>query len=187
MHINVLMCIVVIDGGNVRFSITRTGAVASAVAKILKHPEQTKNRALFVHEAVVTQNQLIAHGEHVLASLPTESPISAQITPKAIDSDLAEPLALSAHANNSTDPLEWILPCINLSIWAKDEPCRFVQTDNELLGIKELDEAELNNMLYAEMKAAAEKLGFKETADGNKIEAEKAFEEGKRKLVEAEV
>jgi len=171
----------------VPFSVTRTGAVATAVAQILKHPQQTKNRALFIHEAIVTQNQLIAHGERILASLPTESLSSAQITPKAISSDIAEPLALSAHANGVADPLDWILPCINLSIWSKDEPCRFLQTDNEILGIKELGDAELSAMLDTEMTAAAEKLGAKSTASEYRIEAEKAFEEGKRKLVETEV
>ena len=48
------------DGGERKFSTTRLETVGKAVAGVLKNAEETKNRVVFVHEAVVTQNQLAA-------------------------------------------------------------------------------------------------------------------------------
>ncbi|KIW99483.1 uncharacterized protein Z518_11222 [Rhinocladiella mackenziei CBS 650.93] len=49
----------IFDGGDRKFSTTTLAGVAKAVVGIFSHLEQTKNRFVFVHEAVVTQNQLI--------------------------------------------------------------------------------------------------------------------------------
>jgi nucleoside-diphosphate-sugar epimerase len=49
------------NGGDVRFSATRLEDVASAVVGVLGNLEGTRNRLVYVHSAVVTQNQLIGY------------------------------------------------------------------------------------------------------------------------------
>lgn len=46
------------DGGEHRFGVTRLAAVAQAVVGVLRHPEETKNRSVYVQEAAVTSEYL---------------------------------------------------------------------------------------------------------------------------------
>ncbi|KAI5812943.1 putative isoflavone reductase like protein P3 [Pyronema omphalodes] len=54
------------DGGERRFSATLLGDVGKAVVGVLMHPEETKNRLVYVHSAVLTQNQLVGVYEKLL-------------------------------------------------------------------------------------------------------------------------
>ncbi|KAK5087005.1 hypothetical protein LTR05_004176 [Lithohypha guttulata] len=47
------------DGGDVPFSTTRLSTIGKAVVGIIENQEATKNRAVFIHDAVVTQKRLI--------------------------------------------------------------------------------------------------------------------------------
>lgn len=47
------------DGGDSKFSVTTLTGVAKAVVGVFRHLEETKNRHILVHEAVVSQNQII--------------------------------------------------------------------------------------------------------------------------------
>ncbi|KAK3384103.1 oxidoreductase CipA-like protein [Lasiosphaeria ovina] len=46
------------NGGNTPFSVTTLKTIATALVFISKNLEATKNRAVFVHDAAITQNQL---------------------------------------------------------------------------------------------------------------------------------
>ncbi len=48
------------DAGNVNFSTTSTTSIGRAIAVALKKSEQTKNWNIFVHDAINTQQQLVA-------------------------------------------------------------------------------------------------------------------------------
>ncbi|KIW10212.1 hypothetical protein PV08_11173 [Exophiala spinifera] len=49
----------VYDGGDVPNSVTTLDTIAKAVVAVITHPEETRNRHVFVHDAAVTQNQLM--------------------------------------------------------------------------------------------------------------------------------
>jgi hypothetical protein len=51
------------NGGDVKFSTTTLKSIGTAVAGVVAHLPETKNRAVFVQDAVVTQNQLIAYAK----------------------------------------------------------------------------------------------------------------------------
>lgn len=51
--------ITVYNGGNTPFSVTTLSTIAKAIVAILKNLEATENRPIFIHDAAITQNQLI--------------------------------------------------------------------------------------------------------------------------------
>ena len=51
----------VFDGGDVPFSVTVVDDIGRAVAAVLLRAERFKNEFVFVHSAIVTQNQLLAY------------------------------------------------------------------------------------------------------------------------------
>jgi hypothetical protein len=147
--------LVVIDGGDVSFSVSRTSAVGDAVAAILKRlerPQDTVNRAVFVHECVTTHNKLIAHAERLLFSSGTGFSRVATFSMTSIDSVSAEKTAWEAFYRPAVDALDWTLPFINFSIWSGRELYHFADTDNKLLEIQVLQGAELDALLYEELK-----------------------------------
>lgn len=134
--------------------------MGDAVAAILTRPQKTKNRALFIHEGITTQNQLIAHVERRLPSTDARHSLRPAFGITDIEGATAEESAWKAFHRRDADPLEWVLPFINLSIWSGDAPCRFVETDNELLGIRVLEGAELDAVLCEEVDRAARVFGL---------------------------
>jgi hypothetical protein len=152
--------LIVIDGGSVPFSITCTSAAGDAVAAILTRPQTTMSCAVFVHEAVTTQNKLIAHAERLLFQVA-----------QAPRSDLHSPSpASTAH---------------QLSIWSGRELCHFADTDNELLGIRVIQGAELDALLRKDVAKAGKACGLLgEYGRSEVLEAEaracRALETGQR-------
>lgn len=143
--------------------------MGDAVAAMLTRPQETKNRAVFIHEGITTQNQLIAHVERRFPSTDARPGSAPAFGITNIDGAAAENSAWKAFYRTDADPLEWVLPFINLSIWSGDAPCRFVETDNELLGIRVLEGAELDAVLCEEVDRAAEAFGL--VGDCSRIEA----------------
>lgn len=150
----------VIDGGNAPFSITRTPTVGNAVAAILARPHETRNRAVFIHEGVTTQNRLIAHAQNTLSVASDKPRQTPTFNTTSIDGTAAEKAAWRAFYRPAADPTEWALPFINLSLWSGRELCHFANTDNELLGIRELRGAELDTMLREEIEKATSDFGL---------------------------
>lgn len=115
-------------------------------------------------------------------------PTAITFTTVDTDSTLAEEAAWQAFRRPEASTLEWTLPFINLSIWAAGEPCHFRRTDNAMLDIPVLQGADLEAVLVVELEKAATVFGVLEPhSSGTRREAEnkaeKALEEGKRKLV----
>ncbi|KAG0633188.1 hypothetical protein HOY80DRAFT_656103 [Tuber brumale] len=52
-----------LDGGNIPFSTTTLSDVGQSVVGVLTHPEETKDRYVFVQSALTTQNKLLAAAE----------------------------------------------------------------------------------------------------------------------------
>lgn len=177
----------VIDGGNHPFSITRTSTVGTAIATILTRPQETANRAIFIHEGTTTQNQLIAHAERLLSLTSSDSSLTPTFTTTNVTSSRAEKAAWEAFHRPAPDPLEWALPFINLSLWSERELCHFADTDNELLGIRVFEGKELDALLCEEIGRAVEGFGLKGRCSRSEVlEAEarayRALEVGKGTL-----
>jgi len=143
----------------------------------LEKSDDTKNRTLYIHDGIVTQNQLIARSE-TLANVVFAR---EEVNTKALEKE-----AWTAFGDPTADPLSWIFAFINISLWSGEELCTFSKTDNELLGIPELHGLKLDKVMDTEISHAIKVFATSKTTSSNEHDidiAEKAFEDGKRKLI----
>lgn len=125
------------DGGDRPFSATKTTTVGKAVARILSHYEETKNRPVWVQDAIVTQNQLVALGEKLTGS---------KFDTKVVSTADLESSAYVELGKESPDPNVWV-SFIRRAAWAEGYGGDFKKTDNALLGLKEMTEGEIEDLV----------------------------------------
>ncbi|KAI1390794.1 NAD(P)-binding protein [Hypoxylon trugodes] len=121
------------NGGDVRFSATTIASSVKAVSQVLKHPEETKNREIFVNSVAVTQNELLEKGKKAVGADGWTTRIGS--------TDELHKKALEAFRRGEDPRFEFI----TVSIWGDGYGNYVKGTDNELLGIHELTDAELQD------------------------------------------
>ncbi|KAI1740618.1 hypothetical protein F4680DRAFT_93313 [Xylaria scruposa] len=117
------------DGGERHFSATTLKSIGKAVVGVLNKPEETKNRAVYVQDAAPTLKQLKAVAEKVTGSAWQGQEVS-------IENDQLPP----AFAGMGENP---IFAQIIASIWGEGYGSHFEKLDNELLGLREFTETEI--------------------------------------------
>lgn len=118
------------DGGNNPFSATTLDTVGQAVIGILTHPDETKNRFVYVKEINITQIQLLKIAKKIDPDKTWEEPL----TVKTAD---IEKSSYESLAKGEITPLV-LLGFLFLALFGPAEYGReLTKTDNELLGIKE--------------------------------------------------
>ncbi|KAI1376568.1 NAD(P)-binding protein [Hypoxylon crocopeplum] len=123
------------DGGDRPFSTSSIPAVAKAVSGVLKHPEETKNRNVFVHVALTTQNELLEKAKKVLGPEGWQS--------KDVSTDDALKQAYAKFEQGEIDRIGFI----SAAIWGEGYGSDFKKVDNQLLGIEELGDAEIQSLV----------------------------------------
>ncbi|KAI0178414.1 hypothetical protein BJ166DRAFT_620285 [Pestalotiopsis sp. NC0098] len=126
------------DGGERMFSTTTLSDVGRAVAGVLKHPDETKNRAVYVHSAALTLKRLSELGQQATGTAWDENMVS-------IDEQLAQ--AWAEFNSGSSDPSAFDIKFINTSVWGEGYAGYFKTVDNELLGIEELTDADIQALI----------------------------------------
>ncbi|GAW15820.1 hypothetical protein ANO14919_052420 [Xylariales sp. No.14919] len=132
------------DGGERRFSTTTLESIGKAVAGVLKKPEETKNRGVFVQDAAPTLKQLKAVAEKVTG-------VSWQGKEVSVDNDVLPPASAELE-KEIPDPNKFIFPQIIASVWGEGYGAHFQKLDNELLGLKEFTEADIEAVVAAATK-----------------------------------
>ena len=122
------------DGGERKFSTTRLETIGKAVAGVLKHAEETKNRDVFVHEAVVTQDQLAA-----LSGKKWEA--------EDLSTDVLETEAYAELGKEQPNFASAMFGFIKRAIWGEGYGGEFTKVDNELLGISMMSEREIEQLV----------------------------------------
>ncbi|KAJ8105205.1 hypothetical protein ONZ43_g7518 [Nemania bipapillata] len=127
------------DGGNRVFSTTTLSSIGRAVVGVLNHPEETKNRAVYVQDIALSSKQLL------------------DIAKRAISADTwqGNVISLDAHVAKGweelskphPDPENFIMNFITAAIWGEGYGAKFEKLDNELLGIKEMSEADVEALI----------------------------------------
>jgi uncharacterized protein YbjT (DUF2867 family) len=128
------------DGGDRPFSVTRLSAIGTAVVGALKHPEETENRPLYVHEAVVTQNQLLQIAK--LAD-PSEQWKTEVVSTEKLEKEAYESLAGPDEKRN---PGLWY-DFLFRAIWGEGYGGVLEKVDNDLLGVKMMSENEIKKLV----------------------------------------
>ncbi|KAL8768136.1 MAG: hypothetical protein Q9209_005527 [Squamulea sp. 1 TL-2023] len=127
------------DGGERVFSATSLASIGKATAAVLKHPEETKNRAVYIHDTATTLKKLVA------------------ISKKAVGEDgwTTDNVSVDEMYNNALAEMKkpqpnhnvFIFGLLKTGIWGEGYGAHYQKNDNALLGLKELDDAELEKLV----------------------------------------
>ncbi|KAL4913613.1 hypothetical protein BDW62DRAFT_192170 [Aspergillus aurantiobrunneus] len=126
------------DGGERLYSTSTLSAVGKAVVGVLSKPEETKNRVVRVSEAVSTLREVLALSQEVVGSdgWTVSEPNVAEEADKAL-----------AQIKKGVFSRETIMPFIFQAIWGAETGGHFKETDNKLLGIQQLDKADIKKII----------------------------------------
>lgn len=130
----------IFDGGDVPFTATPLEFVARGVAGVLQHPAETANRVVRLHGTSMTQNKLL---QIIQRYTGKDGWVTPQVSTVEREKQGYEIL--------STDPSNmfgWVMPFLQCSIWSKKYGGDFSKNnDNELLGLRELSDAEIDEIV----------------------------------------
>lgn len=125
------------NGGDVKFSSTLLKDIAQAVVGVIEKREETKNRVVYVHSAVVTQKQLIGYvkekdGKEWKTKVLGTKELLAELSEAAVKGDF--------------DAIGRLTPVIGTS--DPEYGCDYTgYEDNKLLGIEEMSESDLRKLM----------------------------------------
>lgn len=131
------------DGGNTVFSTTKLDTVAEAVLAILSKPEETKNREVRFQSAAISQKALLA--------LAKELAPQRNWQPEVVKIDDIVRVADERLAKGLLDH-ETFIPYLVRAINDPRYGPKFETLDNELLGLKQLTDAEIKDTLKQYLK-----------------------------------
>ncbi|CAI7586370.1 unnamed protein product [Penicillium pancosmium] len=124
------------DGGDVPVSTTTLPGIGRAVAGVLQKPDETKNRPVYVAETVFTQNKLLEW-----------SGKADKIEKVPVTTEELEQKAYEAIKQPTPDGATFARNLILRAIFGGKFGGHFSKTDNELLGVKELSESEIKDLV----------------------------------------
>jgi uncharacterized protein YbjT (DUF2867 family) len=127
------------DGGDRLFSATTLQTIANAVTGVLKHLEETKNRAVYVHDTATTLKKLASAGKEIVGADGWKE------NTVAVDEALEQ--AWAELKKDTPNPTIFLYNQIKASIWGEGYGGHFQTTDNELLGIKEKSDADIEALV----------------------------------------
>jgi len=132
------------DGGERLFSTTTLESIGKAVVGVLRHPAETANRAVYVQDAALTSKQIKAIAEKVTGQTWQAKEVS-------VENDLLAPAWAELRKENP-DPDKFVMPFILTSIFGEGYGGHFQKLDNELLGVNQFTEAEIESVIAAATK-----------------------------------
>jgi len=134
----------VFNGGDVPFSATTLDTIGRAVVGVLQHPAETANRAIYIQDALVTQNQLIQYAKDKDGA---EWDITSKSTENIREESLAE-LAKGPDADIHSAMFGFLTSAIFGEGYGGDYSGHL---DNELLGLKGLTDADVRKLVESTM------------------------------------
>ncbi|TVY63671.1 Isoflavone reductase-like protein PCBER [Fusarium oxysporum f. sp. cubense] len=126
------------DGGNTEFSTTTLASIGQAVVGVLTHPEETKDRAVYIHDTVLTQNKLL--------EIARELNPGKKWTVKEAKIDDA---TAASDAKIAQGIIDW--PTLSAYLYrCLFDPAsvpKYPKLDNELLGVKGVTDEQLKELI----------------------------------------
>jgi len=127
--------LVLYDGGETPYSTTPLHTVAKGVVGVLKNPDETANRAVRIHGAVLTQKRLLELGKKALGE------DGWSVTESSTEDSMKE--GFEIFKQESGNVMGWALKMLQSAIFSSKHTPEFAKVDNELLGVPEVDDAEI--------------------------------------------
>lgn len=128
------------DGGDRRFSTTTLDTIGRAVVGVLQHLEETRNRAVLVHDLVTTQREILAIAEKLAPG--------RKWTPVDVSTADMEAVARGKYAKGVVD-LGASMGFLMRAVFGDGYGGEFEEVDNEMLGIPLKTDKELEEMIGA--------------------------------------
>lgn len=128
----------IIDGGNITFSTTSLETIGDSVVGVLSHPEETKNRSVFIHDIKITQNTLLALAKQAAPEKPWE--------PEHRKLDDITAVADARLAQGLTDARS-LYPYLYRAVFDPTYGGNFQKVDNKLLGLREKTERDILDIM----------------------------------------
>ncbi|KAK7908447.1 NAD(P)-binding protein [Apiospora marii] len=129
------------DGGDRVFSATTLAGVGRAVAGVLWHPAETRNRAVFVQEAALSGRDLARYAKEATGGGGADWKEHRPSVDELVDAGWAE---LKKERPN---PDNWVMNFITAAVFGEGYGAHFEENDNALLGVKEMGGDEIVAML----------------------------------------
>ncbi|KAL4782331.1 hypothetical protein BJX76DRAFT_292546 [Aspergillus varians] len=126
------------NGGESLYSTTTLPTVGKTVVGVLSHPEETKNRVVRVSEATTTLKEVVALAQEVVGSE------GWTVTEPNVEEEAEKALV---QIKNGVISRDTVLPFIYKAIWGEGTGGLFKDTDNELLGIQQLDKEDIKKII----------------------------------------
>lgn len=127
------------DGGDSVFSTTTLPTIAKSVTGVLTHLHQTENRAVYVQDTATTLKKLAAMGKKAVGADGWKE------TVVPVNEVLEE--AWAELKKDQPDPTVFAFNFIRAIIWGEGYGSHFQKLDNELLGLKEMSDAEVQSVV----------------------------------------
>ncbi|RMZ80971.1 hypothetical protein DV738_g2349, partial [Chaetothyriales sp. CBS 135597] len=132
---------VVYNGGDVKFSTTTLASIGKAVVGVVAHQDETRNRAVYVQDALVSQNQLIQYAKEVDGK-------EWQITNKTTDETRAQAFEALKSGPAPENFGAVLVTFIYSSVFGEGYGGNFsAHLDNDLLGIKPFSDDEVKKLV----------------------------------------
>ncbi|KAH7193799.1 uncharacterized protein B0J16DRAFT_336021 [Fusarium flagelliforme] len=130
------------DEGNVEFSTTTLASVGDAVVGVLNHPEETKNRIVYVQDTVLTQNKFLELAKQASGKEWKVKHVKIDDVTAKSDENVAKGI------------FDWptLAPYLFRAIFDENSVPKFEKLDNELLGIKGVTEEQVKDLLKAHIQ-----------------------------------
>ncbi|KAI1136414.1 NAD(P)-binding protein [Hypoxylon sp. FL0543] len=127
------------DGGHRKTSLTTLASVGKAVVGVLNHPEETKNRAVYVQDAALSLKELEEYLKKAVgADGWKENVTSIAEGLKQTEEEIKRgDLSVGAMALSS----------LKAAMWGEGYGGHFQKLDNDLFGIKQLTDAEIADVI----------------------------------------
>lgn len=126
------------DGGDRPFSTTTLDSTGKALANALKQPALSENRAFYVQDALLTQNQLLTLGRQLKQD--------KEWTVTHVDTAKLEQEARDSFSKGDYG-FPAVIKFLRRAVFAEGFGGAFPKTDNEALQIEEMSEEQVKNVL----------------------------------------
>lgn len=127
------------DGGDRVFSATTLPTIGKVVVSVLKHPDETKNRAVYVQDTAISLKHLTALGKKATGGEGwTETVVSIDEVLDQAWAELKKP---------DPNPAIFAIQFIKAAVFGKGYGAHYEKLDNDLLGIPEFSDTQLQALV----------------------------------------
>lgn len=130
------------DGGDRPFSTTTLATIGQAVVEVLRHFDETRNRVVFVHDAVVTQRKILSIAQKIAPD--------RKWNPVTVSTTDMEAKSRDSYVEGVFD-LNSSLGFLCRALFGEGYGGEFQNVDNELLGMGFKTDADLEELVRAAM------------------------------------